>query len=143
MKNHWTIQDYQLIQDNSKHSWVFMIFLMLGIIGIIIICYKFDFKIYEKYLLIKDNDQFLLLVNSQQIAELETHSEFYRKGEKYAYQIENISSDYSNMNGNIYQTIYINPYNYKTNAIETEIYLLKKSSTIYEIIIEFIKGGIG
>ena len=43
---------------------------------------------------------------------------------------DSLYQDYSNLNGNIYQTIYISPYNYKTNAIITECYILKSKKMV-------------
>lgn len=143
MKNNWTIQDYQLMEHTKKVSCLPIVFILLFVIGISIICYKFDFQIYEKYNLIKDGKQYLLVVDSLKLSELESNSNIYIKNRKYKYEIIEISSDYSNINGNIYQTIHINPYNYKTEAIISECFLLKKKKTIFQIIIEFIRGGIG
>lgn len=143
MKSNWTIQDYQLIEGESKISYLPVVLILLFVVGIIIICYKFNFQIYEKYNLIRDNEEYLLIVDSSRISELESNSNIYIKNKKYKYTITEISSDYSNINGNIYQTIHINPYNYKTEAIISECFLLKKNMTIFHMIIGFIQGGIG
>lgn len=142
MKNNWTIQDYQLIEKTRKVSWLPIVFILLFVIVILMVCYKFDFRIYEKYNLIKDGKKYLLIVNSLKLSELESNSNIYIQNKKYKYKIIEISSDYSNIDGNIYQTIHINPYNYKTEAIVSECFLLKKKKTIFHIIIEFIQGGI-
>lgn len=143
MKNNWTIQDYQLVVQESRLSRFPIIFILLFVIGILIVCYKFNFQIYEKYNLIKDNRGYLLIVDSLKIPELEKNSVIYIQNKRYKYTITEVDSDYSNINGNIYQTIHIDPYNYKTEAILSECFLLKENKTIFQMIIEFIQGGIG
>ena len=143
MKNNWTIQDYQLIEKESRIGWGRMIFLIVFIIVIFIVLCKFNFQTYEKYILIKEDDRFLFMVDSKKIPDIEANSYLYIQNERYEYQIESTSSDYSNIDGNIYQVIYINPYNYKTDAIATDCYFLKSNKTIFQMLIEFIKGGIG
>ena len=142
MKNNWTIQDYQLMEQTKKISYFPIILILLFVIGIFIICYKFNFRIYEKYNLIKHDEEYLLIVDSLKLSELESNSSIYIQNKKYKYQITETNSDYSNIDGNIYQTIHINPYNYKTEAIISECFLLKKKKTIFQIIIEFMQGGI-
>lgn len=143
MKNNWTIQDYQLVIQESRLSRLPIIFILLFVIGILIVCYKFNFQTYEKYNLIKDNRGYLLIVDSLKIPELEKNSDIYIQNKRYKYKITEVDSDYSNINGNIYQTIHIDPYNYKTEAILSECFLLKENKTIFQMIIEFIQGGIG
>jgi len=105
--------------------------------------FKFEFSVYESQTLIKDNEKYLMVIDSRKINELENKKYIYIDQEKYKFDIIEISKDYSNINGSIYQTLYINPYNYKTDAIITDCYILKSKRTIYESVIEFIKGGIG
>lgn len=143
MKNQFDLKDYALIQDKENNNWLFMIIIFLITIGIFIILYKFEFSIYEKHTLIKNNNQFFIMINSNKIADFQKEKDIYINKKKYQFEITSINQDYTNVDGNIYQTIYINPYNYKTDAIITECYFLKSKQTIYELIIEFIKGGIG
>ena len=142
MKNNFDLKDYELIQDSKQNHWLFIVVIFL-IIGIFILLYKFEFLVYEKQNLIKDNNQFIMIVNSKEINKFEDLNYIYINNKKYKYEITSISKDYSNINDIIYQTIYINPYNYKTDAIITECYILKKKETIYELIFKFIKGGFG
>lgn len=142
MKNNWTIQEYQIMEQKNKVSIFPVIWILVFVIGISIICYKFNFKIYEKYNLIKDGDEYLLVVNSLKIHELEESSELYIHNQKYKYKILKVSSDYSSINDSIYQTVHIYPYNYKTEAIVSECFLLKENKNIFQMIIEFIQGGI-
>lgn len=143
MKNHWTIDDYQLVEDKKIRTWLCILVLLFITIGIVIILCKLDFQVYEKQTLIKNDDNFILIIDSTKITEFESTPYIYINQRKYKYEIKEIAQDYSNIDGNIYQTIYINPYNYKTDAIITECYFLKSKKTIYEMICEFIKGGIG
>jgi non-ribosomal peptide synthetase component E (peptide arylation enzyme) len=142
MKNNLTIEDYYLFQDKNKSSKIVITFLLLLLIGIIIILCKFNFQVYEMQTLIKNNDDFLLIVDSRKISEIESNSYFYIGNKKYQYKITEIESEYSNVNDIIYQTIHISPYNYKTDSIITEIYFLKSNKSIMTMIIEFIKGGL-
>ena len=120
-----------------------IIVIFLITIGIIIILCKFKFSIYEKQTLIKDNEQHYLIVNSKDIDYYTNNKSLFINQKEYEYEIIKINNDYSNTDNNIYQTIYISPYNYKTDAVITACYFLKSRKTIYESIIEFITGGIG
>lgn len=144
MKNNWTITDYRLVQDKNKNknNWLCILVLLFLTVGIITILCKLDIQVYEKQTLIKNDNDFILIIDSTKIDEFKSTPYIYINQRKYKYDIKEISQDYSNLNGNIYQTIHINPYNYKTDAIITECYFLKSKKTIYEMISEFIKGGI-
>ena len=142
MKNNWALEDYKLIQDKNDKIWPYMLVLLFITIGIIIILCKFNFQLYEKQTLIKNDNSYILIVDSTKIEELKSNSNIYINKKKYKYNIEKISQDYSNVNGIIYQTIHINPYNYKTEAIITDCYFLKSKKTIIEMLFEFIEGGI-
>lgn len=141
MKNNWDLSDYETVKDIQIKKYVGMIFLFLITIGIIIILCKFNLEIYEEYILIKDGENFSMMVESEQISFLEKNETLYIDHKEYHYTILNVDSNYTNINNVIYQTIYINPYNYNTEAVITNCYLLRKKQTIYEMIIEFIKGG--
>lgn len=142
MKSNFDILDYELINDKeNKGSLIYKVVMIFSIIGIIIILCKFEFKVYERQTLIKNGNDFILIVDSRQIDSYKTQKHIFINRKKYAYKILKIDSDYSNVNGVIYQSIYINLHNYKTDAITLECYFLKSSKTIYEEIIEFITGG--
>lgn len=118
-----------------------IIFLFLITIGICIILYKFDIEVYEKYALIQNGEDFSMMIESEQIHFFEENETLYIDNKKYNYTILEVDRNYTNINNVIYQTIYINPYNYKTDSVITNCYLLRKKQTIFEMIIEFIKGG--
>lgn len=143
MKNSFNINDYQLIQDKKENYLLFKVVLFLMLIVIFIVLYKFEFQIYEKKTLIKDNDNYILIVDSNEIAYYENEKYVYIHQNKIPYNIVKIDNDYSNVNDIIYQSIYIKPYNYETDAIITECYFLKSKQSIFETIIKFIKGGLG
>ena len=143
MKNNWTLEDYRLVYDEKKRSWFGILILFLMILGVLIVLYKVKFQVYEKQNLIKNNNDFLLFIDSRRIGELESNNFIYIDHKKYKYDIKKISQDYTNVDGGIYQTIYINPYNYKTDSILTDCYFLKSEKSIFEMIIDFFKGGIG
>ena len=143
MKNNFDIDDYKVIQDKENNNWLFMLVIFLIVVGINIILCKFKFFVYEKQNLIKDNDQYYLIVNSKNVDFYTDNNTIYINDKEYKYDVLEVSNNYSNVNDTIYQTIYIDTHNYKTESIITECYFLKSNETIYELIFEFIKGGIG
>jgi len=142
MKNNFDFEDYILIQDKKEKYSKFIFIIVLTLIGIIILLYKFEFQVYLKQTLIKDNDNYILIVNSNDLAFYENNQEIYINNKKYTYDIVQIDNNYSNSNNNIYQSLYIKPYNYNTKAIITECYFLKSNNTIFEKLIKFITGGL-
>lgn len=141
MKNNWDFSDYEIIQEIHFQKRFQIFFLLLITVGILILLFKFDIEVYEKYTLIQKEHQFSMIIRSDQVSFLEKNKTLYIDREKYDYTILNVDSNYTNVNDVIYQTVSIDPYNYKTDAIVTECYLLRKKQTIFEFLIEFIKGG--
>ena len=141
MMNNFNLEDYKLMQDKKENNWLFIIVIFLLTLGILVALYKFDFSIYEKQNLIKENNKFLMVINSSKLPEIEQSKYIYINNKRYNFKIIEVVDEYTTINDIIYQTIYIDPYNYKTDAIVTECYFLKEKKTIYELIIEFIKGG--
>ncbi len=141
MKNNWDLSDYETIKEIHLKKAGSFLFLFLTTVGIILIICKFHIEVYEKYTLIKNEDHFSMITESEKVPILEKNSILYIDNQKYHYTILNIEKDYTNINNIIYQTIYIDPYNYHTNAIITNCYLLRKRETIFEYLLEFIKGG--
>lgn len=140
MKNNFDLTDYQLIKDKKESNIYLKIVLFLIITGILIIIYKFEFKVYDKKVLIKNEENYILLINSKQINDYKNKKYIYINQKKYAYDIIKVDDNYTNINDNIYQNLYLNLYNYKTDALVTECYFLVKKSTIYNELIKFIKG---
>lgn len=143
MKNQFDLGDYYLIQDDEKSYWLLNVVLFLVTIGIFIILYKFEFSVFEMQTLVKDGNQFLLTISSENINDIEDIDSIYIKGKKYKFDIIKIDQDYTNINNIIYQTVTIDINKYKTDALVTKSYFLKSKQTIYELFFKFIKGGIG
>ncbi len=141
MKNNWNFSDYEIIKEIHFQKRFQIFFLLLITVGILILLFKFDIEVYEKYTLIQNEHQFSMIIRSDQVSFLEKNKILYIDRQKYNYTILNVDSNYTNVNDVIYQTVSIDPYNYKTDAIVTECYLLRKKQTIFEFLIEFIKGG--
>lgn len=142
MKNNWTLEDYRVVKEENKVPNGYLYFLILMIIGIIMIIGKIDFELYEKYSFIKENNDFILLINSSQIKDLEENEWVYIGRKKYRYQIKSVDDNYSNINNEIFETVHVNLNNYKTNAVLTDGYLLKSKKNLYQMVIDFIKGDI-
>ena len=133
IKNQFSIDDYKLIQDIKSKDGLFTVVMFLLMIGI--------FSIYEKYSLIKEENNFIVLVNSIKINEFENNKFIYINDKKYRFKIVKIDQNYTSIEDNIYQSIYVYPYNYKTDAVITEGYFLKSKKPLYKLIIDFIRGG--
>ena len=143
MKSNFDLEDYNLIQDNNEKYSRIVVVLVLMLIGIFILLYKFEFQVYEKQTLIKDNDNYFLIVSSNELTYYENEKYIYINKKKYKYDTVSINNNYSNVEGIIYQTMYIKPHDYKTEAIITECYFLRSKETILERIFKFVKGGLG
>lgn len=141
MKSNFDINDYELMYGSDKRKLLPIIVILLMLIGIIIILFNFKFKVYQKYELIKDDNNFIIITVSQDINFLESNKYIYINGDKYIYDVLTVDSDYSNIENNIYQTLHINVVNYMTDSIVSDAYILRKDATIYSMIINFIKGG--
>lgn len=141
MKSNFDINDYELMYGSDKRKLLPIIVILLMLIGIIIILLNFKFKVYQKYELIKDDNNFIIITVSQDINFLESNKYIYINGDKYIYDVLTVDSDYSNIENSIYQTLHINVVNYMTDSIVSDAYILRKDATIYSMIINFIKGG--
>ena len=139
MKNTYNFQEYDLITylDKKKHNnLIFILFL----IGIIIIIYSFNFYMYDKELLIKDNDHYKLILPSTKIDDLVNNKYIYINNKKYKYKIKEIDNDFQNINGTIYQSISLD-INYKSKSNIKDVYFLKYKKSLYHMIIDTIRGG--
>lgn len=143
MKNNFTLEDYRIIKGKTIKLGKHITVLILIIIGLLIICSKVNFKVYEKYSLIKDNDNFIMVVSSNKLKELEDNNTIYINSKEYKYEIVSIDFNYSNINDTIFQSISIKLLAYDTNAIVTDAYLLKSDKNLYQMFVDFIEGGIG
>lgn len=140
MKNQFDIHDYETIKDINSNKKLSFIIVTIFIIIIILILSLYKFSIYEKNSLIKTDNGFSLIVDSKSLNSIETNRKIIINNKEYKYKILSINKDYTNLNNIIYQTIYIKPYNYKTEAIISECYFLKSKKSILENFIGIIKG---
>lgn len=141
MKNEWELSDYEIIKDlKNEHKKLPVIAILLIVIIIIVIC-KFKFYIFENQSLLKEEDNYLLILPSKKIPFYGSINDIYINQKKYNYEIINIDSNYTNINNNIYQNVYIRVNGYKTDSIITECSFLKDDKTLFQKIVEFITGG--
>ena len=140
MKKAYSIQEYNYIYDNKRNNTFRLIFIML-IIGIIIILFKYDFYIYEENILIKENDNYKLVVDATNINKISKNKYIYINNKKYKYKFVKEELDYVNNNGTILETIQINIPNYNNEANIIKCHFLKNKKTLINIIIDNIRGG--
>lgn len=141
MKNNINFDEYKKSKDNLYVN-NFLIATMIFILVItILILYKFDFKTYEEHTLIKNDNYYTMILNSNDISFIENNSTLYINRKKYSYKIKKIDADYTNINNVIYQTVHIKLHNYKTESKVSKCYFLKSKKSILKSLIEFIKGG--
>ena len=140
MKNNLTVEEYVEIHGTNKKSKFYIILLGIIIIGIIFIIYKFDFKVYSEFKLMKKDNEYLFILNSEQLELLKKQKTIYINQTLYRYKIKRIEEDYTVIDNEVYQSVYIDPYNYKQESVITKCSLLISDNTILEMIIEFMKG---
>jgi len=139
MKNTYNFQEYNLITylDRKKHSSLIFILLMIGIIYII---YSFNFYMYDKEILIKDNGNYRLILPSEKIDSVVNNKYVYINNKKYKYNVKKIDGTFENINGTIYQSIILDlDYNFKSSV--KDVYFLKYKKTLLNMIIDTIRGG--
>lgn len=141
MKNEWELEDYEIIKDlKNEHKILPVVSILLIVLIIIVIC-KFKLYIYENQSLLKEEDNYLLILPSKKVPFYESNHDIYINQKKYNYEIINIDSNYTNIDNNIYQNVYIKVNGYKTDSIITECSFLKDDKTLFQKIVEFITGG--
>lgn len=141
MKNEWELEDYEIIKDlKNEHKILPVVSILLIVLIIIVIC-KFKLYIYENQSLLKEEDNYLLILPSKKVPFYESNHDIYINQKKYNYEIVNIDSNYTNIDNNIYQNVYIKVNGYKTDSIITECSFLKDDKTLFQKIVEFITGG--
>lgn len=140
MKKPYNFAEYNLIQDSNENNIIYRVVIILFIIGITVIICKFKFCIYEKNFLIKDNNSYLLLVDITKINELSATKKIIINKKEYDYSIKKIDKNFQNINGTIYETVYLD-LNYRNSNNVINCLFLKKKATIIEMLIEFITGG--
>lgn len=141
MKNSYNLQEFELVKETKSSNKIINMLLIIFIIGIFIIIYKFNFKIYIKYELLNENNNYMILAESNQINYIEKYKYIYINKMKYNYRINYIDPEYINISGTLYQKVFVDIKNYDTNANIIDIYFLKSNNTIFDTLIKFITGG--
>ena len=133
-----SFDEYNLINNDIKKTVFFKIFLILLIIGIILIIYNFKFNVYEKCLLYNEDDNHYLLTS--------INNDFIGKkvlkinDKEYQFNIIN-EDEYVTMNNNMYKSLKVNIFNYESTDKYNNVFYLRKSKTLFEILFDFIGGG--
>lgn len=141
MKTNIDFNEYEKFKDNSYKNRLLIVVIIFVLVVTVLILYKFDFKIYKENTLIKEENSYTMILNSNDISFIENTSNLYINRKKYSYKIIKIDADYTNINNIIYQKVHIKVHNYKTEAIVSECYFLKSKKSILKSLIEFIRGG--
>ena len=139
MKNAYNFTEYDIIFKNNKSHKIFILLVSIFLIGIIFIICRFKFKVYEKYLLIKNNEEYVLINNIENNSLITNNKTLLIDNKEYYYKINSIDEDYTNINNMIYQTIHISINYNKSNY--TYAYILKENNTLLNIILKSITGG--
>ena len=139
MKNTYSFQEYDLINYLNKKRYNNTVFIIL-IIGIIYLIFGFNFHVYDKEILIKDNNKYSLIIDSRKIDNLYRNKYVYINNKKYKYKIIDIDNNYQNIDGIIYQTIYLD-IKYKGISSINEVYFLKYKKSLFKMIIDSKTGG--
>lgn len=139
MKNTYSFQEYDLINYLNKKRYNNTVFIIL-IIGIIYLIFGFNFYIYDKEILIKNNNRYSLIIDSRKIDSLYKNKYIYINNKKYKYKIIEIDNNYQNIDGIIYQTIYLD-IDYKGLSSINEVYFLKYKKSLFKMIIDSKTGG--
>ena len=134
----YNLQEYNMIFDTKRKNYLSGLIVAFILIGIIIFIFKFNFYVYEKYFLIKNNDNYSMIVDATKIDKLNDY--IYINNRRYKYKVISINDDYQTINGTIYQTVYIK-LDYGSNSNIIECYFLKSKKTVINMIIEALKGG--
>ena len=141
MMKPYNLQEIDIVYDTKKSNKISYVIIILLLIEIFIILYKFNFRVYSKYTFIKQDNSYVSVIDSREISSLEESKHLYINNKKYKYKILKVDSELTNINGVIFQSIYITPINYSSNANILECFIIKSNETIIDTIIKFIRGG--
>lgn len=136
----YNFAEYNLIYPKKKMS-LYKIVLIVFLIGIIFILCKFNFHIYMKQVLLKQDNNYVIISDSNLISFLEENNKIIINSKEYYYEIKDISNNYTNINDNIYQEVTIEIKDFNSKASITECYFLKSNETLIDTIFKFITGG--
>ncbi len=140
MKMPYNFAEYNLIEENDQVNNLFKVVIFILIIAIIIVISKFKFSIYQQSVLLYDDNRYLVVADINMIDTLSTTNKIIINNKKYDYKIVD-ASNYSNINGTIYQSVYLDIKDYTSKIKMNKCYFLKSKSTLIDSIIRFTKGG--
>ena len=134
----YNIFEYKTVNyQYKKMSFISIVLLMIGII--ILMC-SYKFKVYNKYLLVKDNDEYLLYLNVLEEDKFLENKDILINNKKYSYSIIS-SSGYTNIDNNIYDVLHINIKKYDSVSNYSYVYTLKSNRTILNTLYDMLFGG--
>lgn len=140
MKKLYNFAEYNLILDNKKNNNLLKVVSIIFIMAIIIVISKFKFSIYQQSILLNDNDKYLIIADLDLINTLSTTEKIIINNKEYNYKIIE-TSDYSNINGTVYQSVYLDISNYASKIKMNKCFFLKSKNTLIDSIIKFTRGG--
>lgn len=135
----YNLQEYDTIFENKDKNYL-KVLLILLLIGIIFIICRYKFYIYEKNILLNENNNYSLIVNALDIDNFKKKGNIYINNKEYKYKVISYNNDINNINNELYETINID-INYHTKAQAIECYFLKSKKTLLEMFINSIRGG--
>lgn len=138
MKNPYSSQEYEIVENTKRISNFIKIITVLILIIEIVIIYKFNYKVYIKSILLKYEDYYTLSIPIDEI-DLLNSKEIYINNLKYNYEI--YKSEINNLNNILYETVYIKIKEYDSNLDYTNCFILKSNKSIFDFIVKFIEGG--
>ena len=139
--NPYDFQEYRIIREKTLSNKLYRLFIILFLIGMIFLIFKFDFNVYEKYILIKEDNNYNLIASIEDIDYITKSKFIYIDNKKYSYKIGKISNKYENINGTLFRNITILIDDYKMVDDYSYCFFLRKSDTFLNMMIKFIRGG--
>ena len=140
MKIPYNFTEYNLIENRRKKNYWFKKCMYILIVAIIIIICKFNFFVYQSSVLINDENGYLVLADIDMINTLSTTNKIIINNIEYDFSISKIA-DYTNINGTIYQSVYLSIDKYDSKFMINKCMFLKSKSTLIDSIVKFTKGG--
>lgn len=136
----YNFAEYEIIKENNQDNNLFRIIGLIFIIGIILVLYKFNFSIYQESILLKNDNSYLIIADIDMVDTLSANKKIIINNKQYNYRIINVG-DYTNIDGTIYQPIYLDILNYNSKIGMIKCQFLKNKTTLINSLIKFIKGG--
>ena len=137
----YNLEEYNLIEDHDKKSRIFRVIILILVIGIIYTLSNFKFNIYEKYLLYFDGNEYYVLLELDKQDNFKNEDKLIINGSNYKYEINEENSNYTTFNNIIYKSVNIKIREYTNREMYSYVQVLHKSSTLVNMIFDFINGG--